>query len=226
MFREWPRMRSGVVGLAMVDFTDTLPEPQQGSEILANGYASLADYVVKRTGKDVALICMEQADEVLAGQVHQRMAHMESARLFSARHYDASQMTSLIRGLDLLVTSRYHAAMISLAAGVPQVAVGHDTRLAALYRDLGLNQRWFMEPCLKDNTVWDVCAPEFFAGLKDRVDMLLKNPVLQKYLIVRGYRARLDSRHLADPVSYNFSKTGNCGYPADADCKEGAAWAA
>ena len=154
--REWPRAAGGVVGLAMVDFSlfpavmrpwgkrercykwpyyfSSSAARTRSSTMLARGYASLADYVVERTGKAVALISMEQLDEALAEQVLRRMRHPESARKFSARLYDASQMTCLLRGLDLLVTSRYHAAVLSLAAGVPQVAVHHDTRLATLYR--------------------------------------------------------------------------------------------
>jgi polysaccharide pyruvyl transferase WcaK-like protein len=160
LVREWPRAARGVVGLAMVDFSlfpavmrpwasrrrcykwpyyfSSSPQRKREGEILVNGFASLADHIIESTGKAVALICMEQLDETIAEQVHRRMAHPEGARRFSARHFDASKMTILLRSLDLLVTSRFHAAVLSLAAGVPQLAVHNDTRLATLYQDLGL----------------------------------------------------------------------------------------
>jgi polysaccharide pyruvyl transferase WcaK-like protein len=38
----------------------------------------------------------------------------------SSWEHDASRMTTLLRGLDLLVTFRYHAAVLSMAAAVPR----------------------------------------------------------------------------------------------------------
>jgi polysaccharide pyruvyl transferase WcaK-like protein len=229
---DWPRARSGMAGLAMVDFSlwpvvmrpwgprercykwpyffSSSPERMRSSEMLARGYASLADHVVERTGKAVALICMEQVDEAMAGQVHRRMRHPESARQFSARQYDASRMTSLLRGLDLLVTSRFHAAVLSLAAGVPQVAVGHDTRLATLYNDIDIKKSWFMDPCATGGPAWNFSAAELFTGLQERVDLLLKDPGLQKEFLCRGYtehlaRARQNRKFLASFVSRHLA---------------------
>ncbi len=211
--REWPRAAGGVVGLAMVDFSlfpavmrpwgprelcykwpyyfSSSPERARSSEVLARGYASLADHVVESTGKAVALISMEQLDEALAGRVLRRMRHPESARVFSARQYDASQMTCLLRCLDLLVTSRYHAAVLSLAAGVPQVAVHHDTRLATIYQDIGLKEKWFMDPSAAGSLAGGFAALKLFKGLWERVDLLLSNPELQKESLSRGYEEHL-----------------------------------
>jgi hypothetical protein len=212
------------------------PQRKREGEILVNGFASLADHIIESTGKAVALICMEQLDETIAEQVHRRMAHPEGARRFSARHFDASQMTILLRSLDLLVTSRFHAAVLSLAAGVPQLAVHNDTRLATLYQDLGLKGRWFMDPGLTGAPGNNVSRPEFFAGIRERVDQLLKNPELQKDLLYKGYEnlaglARQNRRHLADFASRNLGIERNCGNPAKKsdqafDDNGGVAWAA
>ncbi len=212
--REWPRAADGLVGLAMVDFTlfpavmrpwgakercykwpyyfSTSPERTRSSEMLVRGYAALADSVIERTGKAVALISMEQLDEGIAKRVHDRMRHPESARRFSAREHDASRMTGLLRGLDLLVTSRFHAAVLSLAAGVPQVAVHHDTRLATLYDDLGLKDEWFMDPGAHGSLAAGFSALKLFKGLRARVDLLLGNPDLQKESLERGYAEHRD----------------------------------
>ena len=45
-------------------------------------------------------------------------------------------MTSILRSLDLLITSRYHAGVLSLPHQVPQTAIGHDLRIKDLYTDL------------------------------------------------------------------------------------------
>ncbi len=223
--REWPRAArgggmdsGGVVGLATVNFhlfpgvmrlwgrrenlykwpyyLSSSPERRAAGEALARAYAALADRIVESTGKAVALICMEQLDEAIAGRVRACMSHPEDARIFSARQYDASRMTALLRSLDLLVTSRYHAAVLSLEAAVPQIAVGHDTRLDTLYRDLGLHEEWFLRP-------------DSLAGLEERVQRLLDDPELQRVQLRRGHaehlaRARRNRRLLAEFVAENL----------------------
>ena len=236
--REWPLAGRGVAGLAMVDFTlfpavmrlwapkvrcyrwpyyfSGSPQRRRFSEKLAGVFAALADHIVESTGKAVALICMEQLDEAFAAHVQRRMRHPEHARQFSARNYDASQMTLLLRGLDLLVTSRYHAAVLSLAAGVPQVAIGHDTRLSTIYHDLGLRERWFMEPCAKGRADWEFFGTQFFTELRERVDLLLNDPGLQKEKLDRGYsehfeRARRNRKLLSAFAAKQMAEFGVSG---------------
>jgi len=222
LFREWPRAGSGVLGLAPNDFylwpvvmrlwgpkQDCYKWPyyfsssqkrREESETLARAYADMADKAVERTGKAIALICMEQVDEAIANSVRRYMVHKEDSRIFSAREQDASRMTELLRSLDLLITSRYHAAVLSLAAAVPQIAVGHDTRLEILYRDLGLRQEWFL-------------LPNQAAGLNERVERLLAAPELQREALRRGYaehlvRAMQNRRLLAEFINrYVFGET-------------------
>jgi polysaccharide pyruvyl transferase WcaK-like protein len=79
-------------------------------------------------------------------------------------------MTAILRSLDLLVTSRYHAGVLSLDAEVPQIAIGHDQRLRNLYRDLEIHDEYYL----------DHAAPGLFQLLEERVDNLLKNPVSHK----------------------------------------------
>ena len=198
--REWTRAASGTIGIAAVDFNlfpavmrlwgpredcykwpyyfSKSPERQKASDKTARTYAEIADRVISRTGKAVALICMEQLDEAMAYQIKKYMAHSNDARIFSSRDLDASKMTSLLRDLDLLVTSRFHAGVLSLAGSVPQIAVGHDTRLDTLYRDLGIRDEWFLRP-------------EELSLLGERVDRLMKCPELQKGKLERGYEQHL-----------------------------------
>jgi polysaccharide pyruvyl transferase WcaK-like protein len=229
--REWPRAAGGVVGLATVNFHlfpavlrpwgrrercykwpyyfSSSAERRAAGEELAQAWAELADRVVESTGKAVALICMEQLDEAIAGRVHSLMRHPADARVFSARREDASRMTALLRGLDLLVTSRYHAAVLSLAAAVPQIALGHDTRLDTLYRDLGLREEWFL-------------TPDRLPELGGLVERLLAAPDRQREALRRGHaehlgRARQNRRLLARFVADHFP---------GAEASGGAAWVA
>ena len=73
-------------------------------------------------------------------------------------------MTTLLRSLDLLVT-RYHAAVLSMAAAVPQLAVGHDLRLVSLYQELGLAEDLFVKGGASprcsppSGSGWSGCSP-------------------------------------------------------------------
>ena len=201
--RTWPEGAGDMVGLAVVDFYlwpvvmqpwgrredcykwpyyySHSPERRQATEALADGYAELADCLVTEHGKAVALICMEQLDESLARKIHQRMAHPGRARVFSSHEYNASQMTVLLRSLEFLVTSRYHACVLSLAAQVPQVAVGHDLRLKTIYDELGFRDQFFVDPQM----------PEMCHAVKARVEKLLADPALEREALRRGYEEHL-----------------------------------
>ncbi|HYE67698.1 MAG TPA: polysaccharide pyruvyl transferase family protein, partial [Anaerovoracaceae bacterium] len=152
--RSWPSAGEGVIGIAAVDFylwpvvfrpfgrskncyrwpyyySDS-HQRRSDRKTLAKNYAHFADQMIEKHGRPIALICMEQLDEALAGMILSSMRNPKEVRIFSSREYNASQMTSILRNLDLLVTSRYHAGVLSLDAAVPQIAIGHDQRLRDL----------------------------------------------------------------------------------------------
>lgn len=199
----WPEAENGIVGLAVVDFSlwpvvmrpwgrrercyrwpyyfSTSAERSRLSARLAEGFAALADEIAEKQGKPVALICMEQVDEPLARQIQSGMKHPEMARICSSRTYNASQMTVLLRSLHYLITSRYHAAVLSLAAQVPQIAVGHDRRLHDLYSEMDLVADYFVAPNLQS----------MFPEIRVCIDKLLANQVQVDAKLKRGYEMHL-----------------------------------
>lgn len=200
LVRSWPETADGVIGLAAVDFylwpvvfrpfgkrkncyrwpyyySDS-SKRRSDRKLLAANYACFADHMIEKHGKPVALICMEELDEPLAMLIRSSMRHAEKVRIFSSREYNASQMTSILRSLELLVTSRYHAGVLSLDAAVPQTAIGHDQRLRDLYRDLQIYDDFFLE----------YTDPKLFQLLEERADMLLQNPQCQWKLLQENSR--------------------------------------
>jgi polysaccharide pyruvyl transferase WcaK-like protein len=197
--RAWPEAGPNVVGMALVDFYQwpvvmklwgakadcykwpfyfsSSPERTRATEELARCYAALADDLITRHGKAVALIGMESLDEALLRKVHGYMTHPERARIFCSREYNASQMTCLVRGLQALLTSRYHACVLSLAAQVPQMAIGHDLRLKTIYRELGLFEDFFVEPS----------TPDLYPSLGSRLERLMEDPACERDALRRGY---------------------------------------
>jgi len=163
--RLWPESRD-VAGMAVVDFNiwpvvirplgrkrdcyrwpyyfSRSKERCEASERLALDLAAEADRLVEKHDKYVALIAMEAVDEKLARKVRDRMRNKERAKVFSSNEHDAATMTRVLRSLDLLITSRYHASVLSMAGGVPQVALGHDLRLHDIYQESGLLEEFFI----------------------------------------------------------------------------------
>ena len=194
----FPGPAEGVVGLAVVDFSlwpvvirpwgqnknlykwpyyfSRSPERMEMRERLIEGWARTADEIIEKYGKKVTLICMEELDQPLAEDIQGKMKNKDKCRVISSGKYNASQMTSVLSDLDLLITSRYHSAVLSLRAGVPQIAVGHDPRLTSLYQDLNLYHDYF------------IChdAPHLWEDLTDKIDLLLANDDLQKDMLKEG----------------------------------------
>jgi polysaccharide pyruvyl transferase WcaK-like protein len=123
---------------------------------------------------------MEELDERIALKVHNRMASRDRARIFSSREYNASQMTSILRSLDFLVTARYHACVLSMAGIVPQIAVGHDLRLKSIYAELGLQDLFV-----------DARQPSRHDLLMANLDRVLADPEPVRAALRRGYEEHL-----------------------------------
>lgn len=199
----WPESANGLVGLAVVDFYlwPVIIRPwgrkeylyrwpyyfsrssarRRKSEELARGWAEEADKIIEEYKHKIALICMEEVDEPLASSILDKMQHKDNARIFSSRKFNASQMTHILRGLDLLITSRYHAGVLSLEAAVPQIAVGHDTRLKGFYQELGIDAGYLIDCYNKD--IWN--------KIHEKVDILIKYPNELEKILKKGYQEHL-----------------------------------
>jgi polysaccharide pyruvyl transferase WcaK-like protein len=200
----WPESPHGVVGLAVVDFSlwpvvirpwgrkedlykwpyyfSRSPKRNEARMRLIEGWSRIADQIILEYGKNIILFCMEELDEPLARAIHEKMKHKDRCRIISSREFNASQMTSLLVQLDLLVTSRYHAAVLSLRSGIPQIAVGHDPRLNSIYQDLGLYEDYFISHC----------TPNLWKDLDEKIGLLLEDPDLQKVRLEQGYEEQLN----------------------------------
>jgi polysaccharide pyruvyl transferase WcaK-like protein len=222
----WPEDQRPAVGIAAVDFYrwpvvirpwgrsqdryrwpyyfSTSPERRRASTELARRYARLADRVVEEHDRSVALICMEELDEPIARATHHEMVHADRARVFSSREHDASRMTAVLRRLGVLVTSRYHASVLSLAAAVPQLAVGHDLRLRTLYSELGIEDRYFLTPD----------QPDVFDRMTDAVDELLSGPVEVRERLRAGHDAHLAAARRNRELLRSFAGQHEWGVPA------------
>ncbi|MTK63469.1 MAG: polysaccharide pyruvyl transferase family protein [Methanobacterium sp.] len=206
---EAPDSQEGFVGIAVVDFhlwpvvirpwgkkVNLYKWPYyfsrsrsrvQKSEILSKYWANEADRIVEKHGKNIVIICMEELDEPLAIEVKNKMRHPEKAQIVSAGTYNASQMTEVLRSLELLITSRYHAGVLSMKNSVPQIGIGHDQRLKGLYKDMKIEKELLIDyPKGNSNLegIWE--------NLSKKVDHLIENPKHVRELIGRCYKEQLE----------------------------------
>lgn len=65
--------------------------------------------------------------------------------LFSSKFYDGFQMASVLHKLSMLVTSRYHARVISSTGSVPSVAVSMDERLFNIFNECGHVEDYYLK---------------------------------------------------------------------------------
>ncbi len=220
--RSWRFAEAGVIGIAAVDFylwpvvfrpfgsskncyrwpyyySDS-HQRRSDRKTLAKNYARFADHMIEKHGRPIALICMEQLDEPLAGMILSSMHHSKEVQIFSSREYNASQMTSILRNLDLLVTSRYHAGVLSLDAAIPQIAIGFDQRLHDLYRDLEIYDDYFLE----------YTSPQLFQMVEERADALMQDSAPQREILrknsqIQHMRAKQNPELLAQLLNREVS---------------------
>ena len=197
--RTWPEATSGVVGMALIDFYEwpvvirpfgrrsdcyrwpyyfsRSRERTAATRRLADGFARETERVVAEHGKDVALVCMESLDEPFARRVEALVSCPDRVRVYSSRDYNASEMMGLLRSLDGLVSSRYHACAMASFGGVPMVAVGHDLRVEDLLRDMNIYKSSFLHHTSGD----------LFGELRQRVDRILGDPASDRAAVVRAH---------------------------------------
>jgi len=149
---------------------------REKSELLADVLAVQADEIVEHYDKDIALLSMEGLDADFGKKIQGLMKHADRTKVFTSTEYNASQMTSVLRNLDLLVTSRYHAGVLSLPEQVPQTAIGHDLRIRDLYSDLGTPELFV-----------DHDDPDRYKLLSDNVEALFNETDSMKLKLKRGY---------------------------------------
>ncbi len=85
----------------------------------------------------VVILGMEQLDTDACHRLKAKL-NVPASTFLSADH-NGYEMAAVLRQLSLLVTSRYHAEVLSMEDAVPTVAVSMDERLDNLMQEMGLD---------------------------------------------------------------------------------------
>ena len=121
---------------------------------MLKAWVSLAKHAIERHDLDLQLIGMEDLDAPICERIIAELGPVAADRVSfaSSRQIAPLEMTAILRGLDALVTSRYHACVLSMGGAVPQMAICHDERLASIYAEVGIEQEFLLQHTQSDLT--------------------------------------------------------------------------
>ena len=97
--------------------------------------ATAINHFAKKRDHHVIIIGMEMLDIDACNKLQTQI--LSKPAIFSSKNYDGYELTEILRNLTLLVTSRYHARVLSMEGHVPAVAISMDERLDNIYGELG-----------------------------------------------------------------------------------------
>ena len=116
-------------------FSDSRERRQQFERYLS-AMVSATNQYAKAHGAFVVVLGMEQLDARVCERLEERLdvPHV----VYTSKTTNVFQMTGLLRQLSILLTSRYHASVLSMEKACPIVAVSIDARLNGVMREVGL----------------------------------------------------------------------------------------
>ena len=120
-------------------FTDSQERRQQFQHYLA-AMAAATDRYCREHHAFAIVLGMEQLDAEACKLLAQQL---ESPHVVcTSKTCDVFQMTGLIRQLNILLTSRYHASVLSMERTIPVVAVSIDARLEGVMGEVQLAEHY------------------------------------------------------------------------------------
>ncbi|MGH9776373.1 MAG: polysaccharide pyruvyl transferase family protein [Candidatus Acidiferrales bacterium] len=99
-----------------------------------NAFARAADRYKRERGAFVIVVGMERLDREACARLGEKLG---GAPVFTSERYDMYELVSILRRCDRMVSSRYHAIVTSMPAGVPSAGVTMDERIRGLMLERG-----------------------------------------------------------------------------------------
>ena len=121
-------------------FFNDSPERRQQFRRYLSAMAAATNRYSREHNAFVVILGREKLDAGVCEQLEQQITSPHV--VCTSKTCDAFQMTGLLRQLAVLLTSRYHAAVLSMERAIPIVAVSIDARLNSLMREVELSDRY------------------------------------------------------------------------------------
>lgn len=96
--------------------------------------ARAVDDFRKRTGTFVIVAASEELDNFAMRALSERLGQVPT---FSSTQYSMHQLVSIFRASDMMLSSRFHAILTSMAGGTASAGVTMDERISNLMRERG-----------------------------------------------------------------------------------------
>lgn len=116
-------------------FSDSTKRRQQFERYLQTMAAATNRYS-REHGAFVVILGMEKLDASVCERLEQLIENKHVVCM--SKNCDVFQMTGMLRQLSILLTSRYHAAVLSMEHTIPIVAASIDGRLNGLMNEVGM----------------------------------------------------------------------------------------
>ncbi len=129
-------------------FFSTSPKRRKAFRRYLREVADGADLFLQNHDYYPVVIGMERLD-AKACRILKKQLHRPGAMFLSGEH-SAAEMTGILRSLSALVTSRYHAAVLSMETGCPILGVSMDERLDSLLKELSFDGKYLFHTTDKD----------------------------------------------------------------------------
>jgi len=120
-------------------FSDSAERREQFQRYLSAMVAATNRYS-REHNAFVVILGMEKLDTRVCEMMEQQIEQPHV--VYTSKTCNVFQMTGLVRQLSILLTSRYHASVLSMERSIPIVAVSIDARLNGVMREVGLAENY------------------------------------------------------------------------------------
>lgn len=127
----------------LVYFYDYSAEDEAAYQKWASMLARVMDTIAERHRAQPVLIAMEALDDDSCRDVEALMRHRPI--VLSCKEFVGTQMAALLRTLSLLITTRYHAMVLSMPGKVPFIGLSRDERIRGVMKEIGLYDDYYLD---------------------------------------------------------------------------------
>ncbi len=148
----------------LVYFYDYSKDDEKVFDGFIGELADTMDWVAETYDAQPVIVAMEALDEKACRTAIDRMKH--DAILISCNEYDGLQIGAILRQLSLLITTRYHAMVLSMPGSVPFIGLSRDERIRGVMRETGLYEHYYI----------DYRTEELGKTLRDKIGAIMDDP--------------------------------------------------
>lgn len=151
-------------------------EGKEKSKIMKEAFIKYADFCVEKFSATVLLIAMERMDYLPTKDIYENMKHKDKARIIPSNDYNLEDISGLLSTLKFLVSTRYHACVLSVVSSVPMIGISSDVRIEGAFFDLDIMDYYI--DYLTEN-IFEILAEKTEKLINEEIE--IRNKILKEY---------------------------------------------